>query len=461
MSERSLSIFRALSIAGLACLLMGARAQQLPSPSAAQNAALTPNMPGDAAASASGSRGVIAVVNDTVISDYDLNQRMALFVATSGARPNEATMKRFREEVLRALVDEVLQLQEAQKNKISVTTEEIDKAMLAIAQQNNVSLAQIEQMLKGSGVDIATLRSQIAAQIAWQKLMQHEMAARIIVSDEDVNTALARFAQGARAPQYHVSEIFIGVDSPAREDQARESALQIAQQLNMGAPFANVARQFSQSPSAAVGGDIGWIQQGQLADELDKAIATLKTGGIAGPIRVAGGYYILQLRERREPMGTAVAKPQQQQAGVTSGPVPLARLLLPMPAKPSEELKGKAMQFAEGLRERINGCANLNKLASQINGAVYMNLGTMKPADLSPDLRKALENTQSGDVAQPFFSQAGLEIIVRCDPKAEKVVAFEMPTRKQVESRLFQDQMSMMARRYLRDLRRDAVVEYR
>jgi peptidyl-prolyl cis-trans isomerase SurA len=90
-----------------------------------------------------------------------------------------------------------------------------------------------------------------------------------------------------------------------------------------------------------------------------------------------------------------------------------------------------------------------------------MNLGTMKVSQLSPDLRTALQNTQSGEVAQPFMSAAGAEIIVRCDPKVEKVVAFEMPSRKDVENRLYNDQMSLMSRRYLRDLRRDAVVEYR
>ncbi len=462
MPDRFHFFLRVLLVVALAPLIVAARPHLMVLPKATQSASIAPESQAQKITSVTtGSRGVVAVVNDSVISDYDLNQRLALFVATSGVHPTEDAIKRIRDEVLRSLVDEMLQLQEAQKNKIAVSKEEVDKALETIAHQNNASLDQINQMLKGAGVDITTLRNQITSEIAWQKLIQDQLAQRVQISDQDVDTALRRLAEGEHQPQYLVSEIFIGVDTPDKEDKAREGANQIAQQLHLGASFAAAARQFSQSPSAASGGDIGWVQPGQLADELDKNLSTMHVGDIVGPIKIAGGYYILLLRDKREPIGTVMPKTQTAQPGLPEGTVPLARILLPMPAKIPKELQERALQVAESIRQSIKSCANLKQLSEQVKGSVYMSLGNMKVDQLSPELRNALANTQSGDVAAPYMSSAGVEIIVRCDPRIEKVVAFQMPTRKEVEDRLFNDQMSLMSRRYLRDLRRDAVVEYR
>jgi peptidyl-prolyl cis-trans isomerase SurA len=198
-----------------------------------------------------------------------------------------------------------------------------------------------------------------------------------------------------------------------------------------------------------------------LAPELDKALVAMKGMGLAGPIHVAGGYYILQVRDRREPAGTVVPKSEQPRTGLPDGPLPLARVLLALPAKPSAALKETALHFGEELSSHINGCGNLGAVAKQIQGAVYMNLGSLRAGQMSQELRNALATTQPGDVAKPFISSAGVEIIVRCDPKVQKVVAFQMPTRQDIQNRLYQEQMSMMSRRYLRDLRRDSVVEYR
>jgi peptidyl-prolyl cis-trans isomerase SurA len=461
VSDRTSTFLRALCLAGLASLLIGARAHHMGAPRM-QNASIAPGTQTAAPADTAGaSRGAVAVVNDLIISDYDLNQRVALFMSTSGMHPTEDQMKHIREEVLRSLVDEMLELQEAQKNKVTVTKDEVDKALQGIAKQNGITIEQIEQMLKGTGIGISALRTQLTAQIAWQKLIQGQIAGRVQISDQDIDAAIKRLAEGAHKPQFLVSEIFLGVDKPSDEEKIRNGATQLTQQLNMGAPFSAAARQFSQSPSSAAGGDIGWVQQGQLAEDLDKALRALKPGETAGPIRVAGGYYILQLRERKEPAGTAVPKAQAAQTGLPSSPVPLARLLMVLPPKPSNDLKQRALQVAQEIRSHINGCSNLSQIAKRIQGVMYMNLGSMRASQLSPDLRNALANTQSGEVAQPFISSAGVEIIVRCDPKVEKLEAYNMPSRDEVHNMLFQEQMSMMARRYLRDLRRDAVIEYR
>jgi peptidyl-prolyl cis-trans isomerase SurA len=230
------------------------------------------------------------------------------------------------------------------------------------------------------------------------------------------------------------------------------------QQIKQGAPFQTVAGQFSQSPSAADGGDIGWVIEGQLADELDRALLGLRPGQIAGPIRAEGGYYVLLLRDRREPAGTKVDETPATAAAGPDAPVPLGRFLIPLPANPDAMLKERAMALAANVKNQTRGCADLPNIANQLQGTVYQRLGNMNPKDLDPQLRDALAKTGPGEVVPPFFSPAGLELIVRCDVAPSKLGVFELPSREQLRQQLSTQQMSLYAKSYLRDLRRDAVV---
>ena len=141
------------------------------------------------------------------------------------------------------------------------------------------------------------------------------------------------------------------------------------------------------------------------------------------------------------------------------GQVP--RLLLPLGPSPSKELLDNVMKAANNIRVNFNGCDNLRVLSGKLEGSVFMNLGNMRPADLAPDIQKALAQTRPGEMAVPLVSDVGVELIARCDKKEEVETAFEMPTRDQVEEMLFDQQISAMARRYMRDLKRDADVEVR
>ena len=215
------------------------------------------------------SSGVTAIVNGFVISNYDLDQRIALFIATSGVRPTTDTLPQIRAQVLRSLEDEVIELQEAGKRRINVGNAEVEKAVQNIAADNKLSVPQILNTIGQAGVTAATFRQQISAQIAWQKLVAARYGPDIQVTDQQLDEAMNRLKQGADKSKFLVSEIYIGVDRPEDETSVRASAEQFTQQIMQGAPFQTVAGQFSQSPSAADGGDIGWVIQGQLADELD------------------------------------------------------------------------------------------------------------------------------------------------------------------------------------------------
>lgn len=403
--------------------------------------------------------GVAAIVNDSVISDYDLRQRMALFIATTGVRPTGKTLDSIRDQVLKQLETEQMELLEAKKDNISVSAADVDKAIADIVKSNHLSMDQLKSVLTQGGVDMATLRSQLSVQIAWSKLVQDQLGDRVHVAPEDVDAELAKIKAGAHEPRYLVSEIFQSVDTPDQDAKVLKDMDDLENQIQLGAPFAAVARQFSQNPTAAQGGDLGWVQDGQVAPELMASIKTMNAGDVTQPIRAPGGYYILQLRDKEEPVGTKIA--EAPQSTTPAGTLPLVRILLPMGPKPDKTLLARALEGGGVVRAHIRDCTQAHEIASKVPGAVFMNLGTMKLADLSADMQKAIAQTGPGQTTEPFVSSAGVELIVRCDKAQPKESVMVIPTRDQVEEQLYEEQMTILARRYLRDLRREADVETR
>ena len=408
---------------------------------------------------------VAAIVNESPITEYDLRQRVALFIATSNIHPTDEVRKQIRDQVLKQLETERLELLEAQKNKVTVSSSEVDKAIEDIMKDNHLSQDQLKGVLAGAGVQMATFRSQIAASIAWSKLVQDQLGDRVHVSKEDVQAELGRIKEGANKPRFLVSEIFEPVDTPEQDAKVHKDMDDLANQISLGAPFQAVARQFSQNPTAAQGGDLGWVQGGQLAPELDAELGKLHQGEVSPAIRSVGGYYMLQLRERQEPAGTKLPDPnQQQQAQYPAGELPLDRILFPLNGKTPKDIVQAAGQAAAKFRAHIESCDHLQELIGKAfpsGGVQFYSLGLTKLAELSSEIQTALSQTHPGEPTVPFGSSAGIEVIVRCDKPVIIQRAIPIPKEDEVEQQLYEDQISTLARQYLRDLRRNADIETR
>jgi len=419
----------------------------------------------DAAAekAAADSDSIVATVNDESISDFELRQRVALYLALNGFNQSQLTAEqrtRMRGQILEQLQAEKVQLQEAVKKKITVSPVEVDRRLSNMMQEYHFTIEQLRQNLINAGASEEALRAQITASLAWQKTVQDEYGDRVNVTDEMVNVEMARYADGANKPHYHVMEIFLPVDNPEQDAKVKKDAEEVEKQLHQGAPFPVVARQFSQHPTAATGGDMGWINEGQLAPELNAKLEKMEVGAISDPIRSTGGYYVLGLRERQEPLGTKISDAPTGPTG-PAGTLPLARLLLPVdPRAPKQQIE-EIMKVAMQIQQHYQSCKQLDELHGKMNGSVYMELGDAKLSDLSPQIQDSLKNSRPGEAAMPFQDEAGIELIGRCDKRIEIKTAYVMPSRQQVEDQLFQNQIAALARRYLRDLKRDANIQVR
>ncbi len=403
-----------------------------------------------AAPQAALSESVAAVVNDQIISTYDLAQRMRLLIATSGIQPTQENIPQFQREALISLVDERLQIQELrrqekdQKISIVATDEELNEEIADMAKSNNLSAEQFIASLQNQGIGITTLKEQIRAQVSWQRWIRGRYGSRLRVGEDQVKAAQQRIEAAASKPQYQISEVFLDANRVGGMETAMTGAAQLVNQMQQGAPFPAVARQFSASATAANGGDAGWITAGEMAPEVDAALEQMRPGQLSRPIQVRDGVYIIYLREKR--------------AGGAATVVHLKQAAVALLQTATEAQIAAATATLETLRGQVTSCDDLEPKAAKVNGVVAGDLGEAEIKDLAPAFRQAVETLQPGQVSQPIRTNAGLHILAVCSKRG---AGGEQVTAEQIESRLFGQQLSMIARRYMRDLRNSATIETR
>jgi len=392
---------------------------------------------------------IAAVVNDEAISVFDVISRVRMVMVSSNIADSPEMRQRLAPQVLRGLIDEKLQLQEAKKQNITVSDAELAKGVEQIEKQNNMKPGQLNEFLKARGIDRAALVDQLTASIVWAKLVKREAAQATAISDDEIDEALKRFKEHAGEPQSRVAEIFLAVDNPAQEEQVRQVAERLTVQMKQGARFSAVARQFSQSASAAVGGDIGYMRPDQLAPELGKAVATLRQGELSPPIRSGGGYYLLLVLDRRTgPTG----------GGEQEAIFDIVQVVFPYPAQATEAAKHKALAEAEAVRAAAKDCPSMLKIGKE-RAPQLSSEGKLAASQIAPEMRKVIEAMPTGQVSQPIVQKNGIGVIMICG-KSTGVAAGKV-TRDDVAETILRQRLDTLSRRYLRDLRRTANVDVR
>jgi len=269
--------------------------------------------------------GIAVVVNEDAISVNELNDRLKLVMAASRLPNRPEVREQLTPQVLNNLIEEQLKLQEARRLEIEITPEEIENGFSAIAAQNNMPPNDFRKMLQQNGVNIATMRRQIETQISWTKVVGSHLRSKVIVTDNDVENVMQRHAANVGKTEYLVSEILLSVPEADEEAQVLKLANDLVARVRSGeAVFFHLARQFSSAPGAPQGGDLGWVQEGQLNEKLDAALERMEQNDLSDPIRTPSGYHVLALRDRR--VISEESAPAEQQVRSMLGTERLERL---------------------------------------------------------------------------------------------------------------------------------------
>jgi peptidyl-prolyl cis-trans isomerase SurA len=392
---------------------------------------------------------IAAVVNTEVISVYDLVARLHLIIASSNLPDSPELRQRLAPQVLRGLIDERLKLQEAKRLNIKVSDEEFKGAIADIEKRNNIPPGSFKEFLAARGIDASTIFEQVRSSIAWGKVIQQRIRPRVEITDDEVREAMDRIRANANQPRYSVSEIFLAVDVPEQEDSVRQGAERILEQINKGANFAQIARQLSQSATAAVGGDMGWIEEGQLDTELDNALRKMQPGQVAGPIRTAGGYYILALRDKRR-AGYVGSNPND----VT---VSIAQAFLANPAKATAAQIDNQKKLATNISQTAANCNDMQKLSKEAGATSGGMIRNVKVGSLAEALRPDAASLPIGKASEPIQTKDGVVVIMVCERTGDE----SLPKLDEVRDTIGRQRLESLANRYLRDLRRAAFLDVR
>ncbi len=388
--------------------------------------------------------GIVAIVNDSVVSTTDLRARMGLALLSTGMPPSPELEKKLLPQVLRSLIDEQLQLQEGKKVGVVISKQAIENAMEKLAADNKIPGGDMRAFLKQNGIPAFTLENQIKATLTWNDVVMRDIRPRVDVGDDEIDAFIQRMRANEGKEEYLVSEILLAVDKPGDDSQVLALAEKLVEQLRAGAVFGGLARQFSQGLGAATGGDLGWIQTGQLTSEVDEALKHLQVGDVSPPVRSAEGYHILGLRDRRV---------------ISLGKVADTTVKLQQAFRPFSDKISKEELLAEGakIKQDFQGCEGLeDKLLVNYPLWRWQDLGEVRVDTAPAWLAEKVSRISAGNASEPMATGAGALIVFVCSREAPEAV-----DRKAIRSMIGSEKMEILARRLQRDLRHEAHIDIR
>ncbi|WHU03737.1 peptidylprolyl isomerase [Sphingomonas sp. NIBR02145] len=389
-----------------------------------------------------------AIVNNTVLTGTDVDQRLNLIIALNKLNLKPEERDQYRMMILRQLIDETLQIQEAKANEINVDPKEIDQSFGGVARRLKMTPEQFRVFLRQSGASERTIRKQIEGEVAWGRVLRRKVD--INVSDEEADAIIARLKAAQGSEEYHVYEIYMNATDD-RKQEVYAGMQRIIQQMKEGAPFDYLAKTYSESSTKGQGGDLGWVRlaPGILPDEMAKAVEEMSAGQVAGPIPLSTGFSIVYLADKRK---IGMADPR-------GAKLSLRQITITFPKGTNEaQAQARAGQFAQAT-QAIKGCGDAANVAAAQNAEVVEKDGVVI-GDLPPALQQIILPLQVGQVTQPFGTiEDGVRVLVVCgrdDPPPPG-----LPTRDQIQDQVAEQRTNLRAQRMLRDIRRDALIEYR
>lgn len=390
---------------------------------------------------------IVAVVNEDVVTELDLFMRMRLAMISTRLNNTPELRQRLLPALLRTMIDERLKAQEAKRQNIPVAASEVQQRVSEIAKQSGLTVEEFAQTLQSNGILIDVLADQIKTDIAWARLKQRKLRSQVKITDEEINQALANMQAAQGQTEYRLSQIYLSAGS-GDEVSVQQSAQRLKEQLEQGADFAALASEFSQDQGAIRGGDWGWVRLDMLDPPVAKVAQSLQPGQIGGPVRGAGGYYVVTVKSTRIIDARTVS----------AGTVEMEQIFWSLPTNAADSEVRKIMSQANPLISRVQACADLSNIAGDAKPGVYRNLGNVLVQDLPPEVQPYALNQPIGEPTPALRTNRGVGIYVVCNRGSGDDSSL---SRVSVADRLGRQRLDTLSRGYLSDLRRAAVIDIR
>lgn len=395
---------------------------------------------------------IVAVVNKTVITNIDLQNRIdAAIQQLKGQNVTPPTRDILARQVLEQMITEQVQMEYANSNGMRVDEHDLDQAIADLAKQNKLDVKGLQAQLAKEGVPFTRFREEIRREIVLARLKNNEIGSRINVTDSEVDQVL-KSAQSANRSEYHLATILIS--TPERADAKQLDTLSAKAnkalgELNDKQPFAKVAASYSDAPNGIKGGDLGWRPAATLPPEFVSMLDQLNSGQHTGVIRTAQGFMIFQLIEKRS--GNQPLLVEQYHTSHI--------LIRTNEAVSDADAKNRILQ----IRDRILRGAKFAEMAklysedgSNVKGG---DLGWVNKGDMVPEFEKAMLSLPVGSISEPVRSPFGWHLIL-VEAKRNQDVSADRE-RQTIKQQLRLRKLDQAYLDWVRQLRDSAFVEER
>jgi len=391
---------------------------------------------------------IAAVVNGQVITDDDVANRARLLALSSGMPATPDIVARLKPQITQELIDQTLQMQEIDKRNVVVPESDIETAIGHIEQGNNLPAGGLRARMQASGISFATLVSQIRTEIGWQSVLHQVLGPELQPTSGDIRAEKTALKDQIGTTQYHLAEIFIPVTDPADESTARNFAATVIQQLRAGAPFPVVAAQFSQAQTALQGGDLGFVPLSQLDPSVAAVVVTMPAGAVSNPVRVPGGYDIVQMQGTHQ-VGSSMSTTLSIRQAFAPYPEPISNGQVG-PAQAA--VISKLVQASHG----VHSCPDMEALNAQFGNVRPADPGPVDLASVTPPaFQTILANLPPGRVSQPLVAQDGVSVVTVCSKQTNAV---GLPSDDQITQVIIERRVELESQQLLDDLRHRSII---
>ncbi|OJW47945.1 MAG: hypothetical protein BGO67_08730 [Alphaproteobacteria bacterium 41-28] len=415
-------------------------------------------------ADSSSSSRIAAVVNNSIITKADLMNRLRFAALSSGLETTPQNLDRIKLQMLRVMIDETLQLQIGEKYKIEIGKDHINAAIADIESSNGMPEGTVIQMIKENNIPFKTFENQVKAQLTWlifirekyplksleeqvKKKYTQDAPPSLQITDWEIEQELKLQKEKDTKTQYHLAEIVLPFDHPDQEESVKQNLNQLIGELENGAHFSALAQQFSGSATASQGGDMGWLTEDQLEPEIKEALDHLQPGQLSIPIRTSQGYVIIAFIERKLPSSDANVL------------LTIQHVILPFPNNATEEEAREIMKKGEEISHAAKNCPDLEKIAKEKFPSASFHLSHNEPlSTFAEPLQQVILSLPLNRTSDPLLTNDGSLLVMVCDKKTQKSEEF---TREDIQALIASRKHSLLARRELRDLRRQAFIDIR
>jgi peptidyl-prolyl cis-trans isomerase SurA len=412
----------------------------------------------------SSSSRIAAVVNNTIISQIDLMNRLRFAALSSGLEPTTENLEKMKAQMLRVMIDEQLQLQIGKRYGLEITNDHVQATMKDIEESSGLPPHTITKMMEEHKIPLKIFEDQIKAQLTWVVFIREkyphktledqlgkknhsEFSPSLQIADWEVDQEIKLQKEKETKKQYHLAEIVLPFDSPDQEEEVKNTLNQLHEELQKGAQFQALAQQFSQSATSSQGGDMGWLTEDQMEPEIKDAVSQIHPGQLSAPVRTPQGYVIIAFIEQKLPGSEGQMLLTVQQ------------VLLPFPQDTTEEKAQEIMEKGAEIGGMAKSCPALEKISKEKFPSASFHLTKGEPLSNFPGpLQDVVNSLDINQISAPLLTQEGALLVMVCEKQSPKTQDF---SREDAFERIASRKHSLLARRELRDLRRQAFIDMR